>query len=240
MPEYAAEQNERRQKIVELVLEAYLLARSAIVGAAEVLIREGANTCEAVNKLEQRLDEIDSSVDEQVADAISNSGPEQARDLLACVKAMVDLERIGDLAQSFVSRAIVLRGRIGTEDNNMLLKMCMALEVMLRDGAEAFANRNLETAITIIRADLELDRFRNLIVLRHTEEAHTDARESIHVLALAQALERAGDHAKNLAEEVCHMVSGHTVRHSARRNSVCLEQMYLEHLFERHAISTSK
>jgi phosphate uptake regulator len=59
-------------------------------------------------------------------------------------------------------------------------------------------------------------------------------------LALAQVLERAGDHAKNLAEEVCHMVSGHTVRHPARRNSVCLEQMYLEHLFERHAINTIK
>jgi phosphate uptake regulator len=72
-----------------------------------------------------------------VADAISNSGPQQARDLLACVKAMVDLERIGDLAQSFVSRAVALRGRIGTEDNNMLLKMCMALQVMLRDGARS-------------------------------------------------------------------------------------------------------
>jgi hypothetical protein len=60
MPEYAVEQNESRRKIMELVLEAHLLPRSAIVGAAEVLIRDGVNTCEAVNKLEQRLDELDS------------------------------------------------------------------------------------------------------------------------------------------------------------------------------------
>lgn len=236
---YSSEQNEQRRKIVELALEAYLLARSAVVGAAEVLIRDGEAACEAVHEVEQRLDEIDRNMDERVADAISNVGPQEARDLLACVKAMVDLERIGDLAQSFASRAQVVRARLATEDTSILLKMCVALDIMLRDGAEAFATRNLHMALAIIRADAELDRLRNLIVFRHTEQLEHDAQESFHVLALAQTMERAGDHAKNVAEEVCHMVSGQTVRHLVGQKGASLEQMYLEHLFERHAIRTT-
>jgi phosphate transport system protein len=240
MAGYATEQNERRRKIVELALEAYLLARSAVVGAAETLISDGTETSAAVDAVEERLDLVDRTMDEQVADAISNVGPEQARDLLACVKAMVDLERIGDLAQSFASRALAVRDRIATEDKNILMKMCVALDLMLRDGAEAFATRNLEMALEIIRADAEMDRLRNLIVFRHTEQLYSDAQESFHVLALAQTLERAGDHAKNVAEEVCHMVSGTTVRHLICKKGASMEQMYLEHLFERHEIRTGQ
>lgn len=238
VPGYNTEQDERRRKIMELALEAYLLARSAIVGAAEVLIRNGDAACEAVNMVEQKLDAIDRTMDEQVAEAISNAGAAEARDLLACVKAMVDLERIGDLAQNFAERAKLVHQRIGEEDTGILLKMCMALDAMLREGTEAFATRNLELALAVIRTDAELDRLRNLIVLRHTEEFPNDAQESFHVLALAQMLERAGDHAKNVAEEVCYMVSGQSIRHLARTKGVSLEQMYLEHLFEKHAIGT--
>jgi phosphate transport system protein len=235
---HASEQSGRRRKIIELALEAYLLARSAVVGAAEVLIRDGESACAAVKVVEQKLDELDRSMDESVADAISNVGRREARDLLACVKAMIDLERIGDLAQNFASRAQAVRDRLATEDVNILLKMCVALDIMLRDGAEAFATRNLQMALAIIRADAELDRLRNLIVFRHTEQLEHDVQESFHVLALAQTLERAGDHAKNVAEEVCHMVSGQSVRHLVQRKAASLEQMYLEHLFEQHAIRT--
>src|SRR5579884_3250770 len=118
---YRSDENERRRRIVQLALEAYVLARSAVVGAAEVLIRDGESACAAVQAVEQRLDDLDRSMDEHVADAISNVGPQEARDLLACVKAMVDLERIGDLAQSFASRARTVRERIATEDINLLL-----------------------------------------------------------------------------------------------------------------------
>lgn len=240
MAGYATVQHQSRRKIVELALEAYQLARSAVVSAAETLICDGTADGAAVDALEQRLDIIDRTMDEQVADAISNVGPDEARDLLACVKAMVDLERIGDLAQSFASRALIVRDRIAMEDKNILMKMCVALDLMLRDGAEAFATRNLQKALEIIRADAEMDRLRNLIVFRHTEQVYSDAQESFHMVTLAQILERAGDHAKNVAEEVCHMVSGTIVRHLVSKRGASLEQMYLERLYERHLIPTSK
>ncbi|MBV8205779.1 MAG: hypothetical protein JO041_03225 [Acidobacteria bacterium] len=234
------ESNDSRRAIFELTLDAHLLARSAIKGAAEVLIGTSNGAAEAVNEVEKRLDELDHTLDEQVADAISHTTPPEARELLACIKAMVDLERVGDLAQSFAARAAAVRERISTEDVGILLKMCVALEAMLRDASEAFASRNVELAFGIIRADAELDRLRNLMVFRHTEQAASDVRESFHVLALAQSLERAGDHAKNVAEEVCHLVSGHSLRHMARQKNPSLEQMYLDHLFQQYAASPEK
>jgi phosphate uptake regulator len=53
---------------------------------------------------------------------------------------------------------------------------------------------------------------------------------------MTQALERAGDHVKNMAEEVCHMVSGHSVRHLLRTIDKPIEQMFIEQLRTKHAV----
>ena len=80
-------------------------------------------------------------------------------------------------------------------------------------------------------ADAEMDRLRNLIFLRHIENPENMPRqESLQVIFMTQSLERAGDHAKNLAEEVCHFVSGHTVRHVLMTYDKPIEQMFLDWL----------
>ena len=80
-----------------------------------------------------------------------------------------------------------------------------------------------------------MDRLRNLIFLHHLETHHEQRHpESFHVLFMAQGLERAGDHAKNIAEEVCHLVSGRTVRHVLRSYDVPDEKLFIEHLRAQH------
>ena len=79
----------------------------------------------------------------------------------------------------------------------------------------------------VLRADAEMDRLRNLIFLRHIENPENLQRQaSLQVIFMTQSLERAGDHAKNLAEEVCHFVSGHTVRHVLMTYDKPIEQMF--------------
>lgn len=102
---------------------------------------------------------------------------------------------------------------------------------MLADGYQAFAGRDLNRAINVLRSDGELDRLRNLIFVRHIENPEAEpCRESIQVLLMAQALERAGDHVKNVAEEVCHFVSGNSLRHVLRCADRSEEQMFLDWL----------
>ena len=112
--------------------------------------------------------------------------------------------------------------------------MASLLEKMLSDAGEAFEKRDMSRAVTILRADAEMDRLRNLVFSRHVENPEgTERRETLQVLFMTQSLERAGDHAKNLAEEICHFVSGHTVRHVLQTYGKPFEQMLLEWLRER-------
>jgi phosphate transport system protein len=113
--------------------------------------------------------------------------------------------------------------------------MATVLEKMLADAGEAFSLRNLKKAVDVLRADAEIDRLRNLIFLRHIENPENIQRQaSLQVIFMTQALERAGDHAKNLAEEVCHFVSGHTVRHVMQSYDKPLEQMFIDWLRRRN------
>jgi phosphate uptake regulator len=114
------------------------------------------------------------------------------------------------------------------------------LKVLLKmlDGAEyAFSHRDHARALEVVRLDQQVDRLHNLIVIRHLDPGLGYAGpDGIHLISMAQAVERAADHAKNTAEEVCHLVSGHTVRHLLLRQESA-EQLYLEHLRREHHLS---
>ena len=122
------------------------------------------------------------------------------------------------------------------EDVEQLTRMACLLENMLVQMAQAFEQRNVDQALHVLRSDVEIDRLRNLIVVRHTENAERlKGPESLHVLAMANALERAGDHIKNMAEELCHLATGHTIRHLIRAKDKPIEQLFLKWLANQNA-----
>jgi len=222
------------RQIREQTLEACRVARTAAGIVAEGIATGVAKVLDGVREREKELDNLDREIDERVTSVITQAGPEQARELLACLKFIIDLERIGDLLLSCSNRAAAVGSRIELQDIRELTVMASRLEKMLGDVHDAFAQRDLNRALAVLRSDAELDRMRNLIFLRHLENHEGAPRqESFHVLFMTQALERAGDHAKNLAEEICHLVSGHSVRHVLRSYDRPVEQMFIDDLRRR-------
>jgi len=117
------------------------------------------------------------------------------------------------------------------DDIRDLTMMSSHLERMLADVEVSFRTRSLDKAVNVLRADTEIDRLRNVITFRHLEPSEGLRRlDSFHLLFMAQEIERAGDHVKNMAEEVCHLVSGRTVRHVLRSYDRPVEQLFLEHM----------
>jgi phosphate transport system protein len=107
---------------------------------------------------------------------------------------------------------------------------------MLEIISRAFADRSVEQALHVLRRDSEIDRIRNLLLVRHTDDPEgLKGRESLHVLSMANAVERAGDHVKNMAEEVCHLATGHTVRHLLRSYNKPVEQLFLDWLAKQNS-----
>jgi phosphate transport system protein len=218
--------------ILERTLRAYLLAQRAAAAVADGLGNGDLEECWCtVNDAERQLDRLDSEVDLAVTSCIAYVTAEQARELLTCMKIVLDVERIGDLLSSVANCAHALEERIESDDLSDLVKMSTVLEKMLTDLHGTFLARNVELALSVLRTDPEIDRLRDLMMLRHLEQAQIRmAQDSIQVLFMAQSLERAGDHAKNVAEEICQLATGHPLRHALRCNEMPPAQMYLRWL----------
>jgi phosphate transport system protein len=220
-------------ELMALTIRAFEVATKAVSDAADSVGAPAAAS--AVYASEKELDELDRQMDERFATVLTQSSPQEVQELLACLKCMIDLERIGDLISSFVNRSSIVASRLDMQDISDLINMNSHVESMLREVAHAFSARDLSRAIAVLRSDREIDRIRNLIFLRHLEDQASYAGpNSIHVLLMAQALERAGDHAKNIAEEVCHFVSGRTIRHVTAGKEGSLEQLYLAWLWDQY------
>jgi phosphate transport system protein len=217
--------------LVRLTVQACQVAKEAAAAAAEGIATGSTALLNSLRQREKELDRLDMEIDDGVTDAITQVSASEARELLACMKFMIGLERIGDLLLSFANSAHAAGGRLDPQDIRELTQMATLLEKMLTDVGDSFSRRDVKKAVDVLRADAEMDRLRNLIFLRHIENPENAAHQaSLQVIFMTQSLERAGDHAKNLAEEVCHFVSGHTVRHVLLAYDKPIEQMFIEWL----------
>ena len=217
--------------LLAITKEAFTTAKSAISSAIDGLVNGSLPAFQSVRECEQRLDSFDRELDQRLAPAITQVSVTQAQELLACMKLMIDLERTGDLIAAFSERSSIVRNRIDMEDLECLTRMACLLENMLIQAQQAFCERNVDKALKVLRTDSEMDRFRNLLLVRHTENPEgLKGQESLHVLLMATSLERAGDHAKNMAEDICHLATGQSIRHLLRSKDKPLEQLYLDWL----------
>ena len=217
--------------LLELTLDAFRVAHCAAAAAAEGIATSSKASFAEVRERERELDSLDRDIDDLVTTTITRVTSEEARMLLACMKLGISLERIGDLLLGFVNRAEAVAASMDHDDLRDLMVMTAQLESMLTDIEIAFRTRSLDKAVNVLRSDTELDRLRNVVTFRHLEPVEGSRRfDSFHILFMAQEIERAGDHVKNMAEEVCHLVSGRTMRHVLRAYDRPVEQLFLDHM----------
>ena len=217
--------------LIRRTVEACRVATEAAGAAAEGIATGSMPLLATIRQRERELDTFDMEIDSGVTSVVTQVSEREARNLLACMKFVIGLERIGDLLLSFANSAQAANNRIDPEDTRNLTQMATLLEKMLADVTVGLAQRDAKKAIDVLRSDGEIDRLRNLIFLRHIENPEGAPRQaSLQVIFMTQALERAGDHVKNLAEEVCHMVSGRSVRHLLMTYDKPIEQMFLDWL----------
>ena len=98
--------------------------------------------------------------------------------------------------------------------------MAGILESMLERIHQGFLNRDVQAAGWVLQTDARIDEACRAIFRRHLEKSDRHKREySTNLLFIAQAFERAGDHSKNLAEEIFQLVEGRSLRHELKRRS---------------------
>jgi phosphate transport system protein len=213
----------------QLAIQACDVAKAAASAAGDGISSGSPKLFEIVRQREEQLDLLDRQVNEGVTAVISSVPADKARDLLACLKLVLELERIGDLLLHFANRARTVAARLEADDVRDLTAMASIVEKMLGDASAAFIDKDLNRARDVLRTDAELDRLRNLLFVRHIENPEGLHRsESFHVVFMSQTLERVGDHTKNIAEEVIHLVTGRSIRHLMRQSDKPIEQMWTD------------
>jgi len=173
-----------------------------------------------VKDCEKELDRMERKIDDGITTAITQVSEVEARELLACWKFIIDLERIGDLAWSVTQRLQRLAGRLLKDDRRDLIAMADTLEKMLENIHQGFVKRNLDSANWVMKTDSQIDHVCHAVFRRHLENKDRSFDYSTHLLLMAQAFERAGDHAKNLGEELFHLVEGRSMRHEPKRSRI--------------------
>jgi phosphate transport system protein len=198
-------------------------------GMVETQFEEALN-CFRVGNLEQadRVMAEDQSVNQlevQLDDACSHlivrrqPAANDLRTIMATIKVITDLERIGDESTKIARTAKSLHGRGATSfaHYDTIRTIGKATADLLHDALDAFARLDGKQALQIIAADEIVDHefrtiLRNLITFM-MEDPRTIS-SALDTLWVAKAIERIGDHAKNIAEYVIYVVEGRDIRHS--------------------------
>jgi phosphate transport system protein len=211
---------ESTKELTSLALQACLVAKDASANLRDYIQNSSKMAMLAVKDCEKELDRLERSIDEKITTAITEVTESEARQLLACLKFIIDLERIGDLTWSVTKHLQKLETRLLPKDAEDLMDMTEVLEKMLGRVHTGFASRDLDSATWVIRTDSEIDQACHAIFRRHLSSSDESTRDySTNLLLMAQAIERAGDHTKNLGEELFHLVEGRSLRHEGKKSS---------------------
>lgn len=214
-----ASKPQAENELTTITLQACLIAKDASANLRDYIENSSKMALLAVKDCEKELDRLERRIDEEITTAITQVGESEARQLLACLKFIIDLERIGDLTWSVAKHVQKLQIKVQPKDAHDLIAMAEVLEKMLQRVHEGFAGRDLDAATWVMRTDAEIDEACHAIFRRHLASSDESLREySTSLLLMAQAFERAGDHAKNLGEELFHLVEGRSLRHEGKKS----------------------
>ena len=138
------------------------------------------------------------------------------RAIVSAVKINTDLERVGDLAVNIAEAAIRYQKHPPVKELIDIPRMARIAQTMLRDALDAFVRRDIQLAQAVLDKDDELDGlktqvFRELLTYM-LQDPHT-IEPALDLILVSRHLERIGDHATNVAEDVIFMVSAKDVRH---------------------------
>jgi phosphate transport system protein len=206
--------------LARLALKACLIARDAAFNVRDLLTGSSRMAFLAIKDCEKELDLIERQIDERLPAAITRVGEVRARQLLSTLKSTTDLERIGDLVMSVAMRVQARSAKIPVADVRALVEMSSVLREMLDLVHKGFSTLDLECARKVLQMDKEIDRLCHGLFQKHLAETAAQGDTSgFDLLLMAQALERAGDHTTNLAEDLYSLIEGRSLRHAPKKNA---------------------
>lgn len=203
----------------DLLLEMAGRAEELVRDAMEALARRDVAQADEVRRADERVDRLEVEIDERVVELLALQHP-MATDLrfvFVVLKACRDIERIGDHAVNIAGATRNAAAHAPLPEILEIGEIGVLVRGMLSRALGALVNRDADTARAVIAEDKVIDALRRSafdIIVSHMHEQPRYIAPGVSLIIVVQNLERIGDLATNVAEEIVFLVEGHSIKHS--------------------------
>ncbi|SHF29965.1 phosphate uptake regulator, PhoU [Microbulbifer donghaiensis] len=216
--------NEDLESIKTEMLEMGGMVASQVADAVDALANADSELAEKVLHIEEEIDRREMALDEHATLIIAKRQPAASdlRMVMSVTRIARDLERIGDEASKIAKMAIALTDE-GTSPRGYteIRHIAIAVRKMLNDALDAYTRFDVASAMATLAEDEQVDMdYRTAVreLITYMMEDPRSISRVINVLWSLRSLERIGDHAKNICEQVVYLVEGADIRHGHQKN----------------------
>jgi phosphate transport system protein len=202
------------EEIQALVMRMGGLVEQSILSAAEALVNRDLELAEAIRAGDKAIDALEIQINDEAARTIALRAPvsKDLRSILTVLRIAASLERIGDYAKNMAKRTGTLVDMAAINGSDKALRrMAREVQLMLKDVLDAYVRRDAELAEEVRQRDQEVDQMYNALFREFLTFMMEDPRNitaCMHLHFMAKNIERMGDLATNIAEQVIYLVTG--------------------------------
>jgi phosphate transport system protein len=194
------------------------LSQQALEFSVEAYMAGDMALCDHVLEIEAAINAAETSVDEMAYDLLAKEQPMAVdlRFILSVIKINGDLERIGDQASGIAQRAQSLKDCPKISLPIDIKEMGEKVKIMIRTAIQALLEANAKLAETVLAMDAEIDEMNRMVqaeLIEVMQQHSVVSDQALNAILISRNLERAADHATNIAEDVIFWVRGSDVRH---------------------------
>jgi phosphate transport system protein len=215
---------EELEALQNRLLEMGGLAEERVRASVQGLVTRDAAMIELVLRGDEPINRLHIDIDNRCFRLIALHQPmaTDLRGIVAAVKINSDLERVGDLAVNIAEAGKRYVTHAPVKKLIDIPRMADIAQAMLRDALDSYVKRDTVLARAVLNADDELDALKTQVfreLLTYMLQDPTTVEPALDLILISRHLERIGDHATNVAEDVIFMVSALDVRHHAPDHS---------------------
>lgn len=205
-------------KLKSRIIKMSSLVEEQLEFAIKAIDEENPKLAELVNEREDKVNKLDRKIEKTCQKVIALSQP-VAMDLRLVMSALTintNLERIGDLAENIARNYLALVKRPDFISQTKYYEMAKHVKLMIKDAIDSFNNYDAALAKKVITYDDELDKLfadNRKIVINFMKEDAQKIDGALAILEICRHLERIGDHATNIAEDVYFIVEAQLIKH---------------------------
>lgn len=207
------------EELEKLFAEQSARVEKMITFAIRSLAENDARIARQVIEIEEPLcNSAEIEIESRAVEIIALFAPKASdvRELISIIKANKDLERIGDHAVNIAGASLRLIPMLSIKPVSDIQRMARLANSMIKNSLESFLQKDLEKARGVLESDNIVDALNEEILhelITNMEKEPSIIEQSIRLIFIVRNLERVGDLAMNIAEDVVYLITGHDVKH---------------------------